>query len=69
MIPPSAVIAFHNAPSDLDMMDVSLYRGQIIDTATDGDMRALARDELRRNPAKRDECPWKRDGDTYAWEK
>ena len=67
VVPPSAVIAFHNAPADLKMMGLSLWRGQIVDTATDDDMRAIARQEIAQQPSIVDDCPWKTPGSSYSW--
>ena len=47
-LPPYAVIAMHDGKMDMDYLETSLFRGQVIDTGRDPDVRELASRELAR---------------------
>ena len=59
------VFALHNAASDLNMMQISLWAGQVVDTAYDEDLRELAAGELESRPNVKQEHPWT--DKPYSW--
>ena len=59
------VFALHNAASDLNMMQISLWAGQVVDTAYDEDLRELAAGELESRPNVKQEHPWT--DKQYSW--